>query len=154
MSLAIFRYIEYETSLDELMKLRRETNGIKAIIGKGEVGCVKRCHVLYERATRKFKGDLRLWLNWLEFCRASHSPRQMSKVPLPIPFLLEKISNQVYSKLCPPHHYRSSFKMSSDSAPVIREMELDSYMPAGCDKSTAAAPQRGWPVGVCSLLGV
>ena len=75
------RYIEYETSLDEIMKLRKATSGIKANIGKGEVGCVKRCHILYDRATKKFKGDLRLWLNWLEFCRASNSPRQMSKVP-------------------------------------------------------------------------
>ena len=64
------------------MKLRKATNGIKANIGKGEVGCVKRCHILYDRATKKFKGDLRLWLNWLDFCRASNSPRQMSKVAL------------------------------------------------------------------------
>ena len=81
-NLFVIRYIEYETSMDELMKLRKATKGIKANIGKGEVGCVKRCHVLYDRATKKFKGDLRLWLNWLEFCRASNSPRQMSKVAL------------------------------------------------------------------------
>lgn len=74
------RYVEYEKNLDEVMKLRKAAKGIQSNIGKGELGCIKRCHVVYDRATKKFRGDLRIWLSWLEFCKASNSARQMSKV--------------------------------------------------------------------------
>ena len=43
---------------------------------------VRRCHFIFERATCKFAGDLRLWLRWLQYCRETDSARQTSKVPL------------------------------------------------------------------------
>ena len=64
------------------MKLRKGALGIKAKLGKGELGTVKRCHMLFERATRKFRADTRIWLSWLDFCKASNSMRQMSRVRL------------------------------------------------------------------------
>ena len=73
------RYIEYETNLAELLRLRKVAMGIPAGKGKGDTGITKRCHLLYERATRKFRGDLRLWLGWLEFCKDSDSTRQLSR---------------------------------------------------------------------------
>lgn len=47
------------------------------------MGLISRCHFLYERATKKFKGDLRLWLSWLEYCKKNNSTRQISKVRSP-----------------------------------------------------------------------
>lgn len=41
---------------------------------------IRRIHFIYERATRKFKADLQLWLKWVEFCKRSDSPKQLSKV--------------------------------------------------------------------------
>ncbi len=44
------------------------------------MGSVRRIHFIYERATRKFKADLSLWLAWLDFCKRSKSNKQFSKV--------------------------------------------------------------------------
>ncbi len=44
---------------------------------------MRRVHFIYERATRKFRGDLALWHAWLQFCKDSRSARQMSKARRP-----------------------------------------------------------------------
>jgi U3 small nucleolar RNA-associated protein 6 len=41
---------------------------------------VRRVHFVFERAVRKFKRDLSLWSAWLQFCRATHSYRRLSRV--------------------------------------------------------------------------
>lgn len=41
---------------------------------------VRRVHFIFERAVRKFKRDLSLWSAWLQFCRATHSYRRLSRV--------------------------------------------------------------------------
>ena len=48
--------------------------------GLAEVAAVRRVHFIYERAARKFKGDLDLWMRWITFCKASKSGKQLSKV--------------------------------------------------------------------------
>lgn len=48
--------------------------------GPAETGIIRRIHFTYERATRKFKADLELWLGWIDFCKQSHSTKQISKV--------------------------------------------------------------------------
>eukprot|EP00967_Tisochrysis_lutea_P060483 scaffold77366_cov20-Tisochrysis_lutea.AAC.1 len=50
--------------------------------GPAETGIVRRIHFTYERATRKFKADLDLWLAWIDYCKSSNSTKQMSKVCL------------------------------------------------------------------------
>lgn len=35
---------------------------------------------MFDRATRKFKGDPAIWMAWLKFCKDSQSKRQVSKV--------------------------------------------------------------------------
>jgi U3 small nucleolar RNA-associated protein 6 len=45
-----------------------------------DTAIVKRIHFIFERATRKFKSDLQLWLDWLAYCKRSKSSRQHSKV--------------------------------------------------------------------------
>lgn len=51
--------------------------------GLAEVGITRRVHFIYERATRKFKADLSLWLAWIEFCKRAKSTKQLSKVGRP-----------------------------------------------------------------------
>lgn len=41
---------------------------------------MKRVHFIYERASRKFKSDLQLWLDWLAYCKKTKSSKQHSKV--------------------------------------------------------------------------
>lgn len=74
------RYIAYETELEELRLLRKEQKGLTGKKSLADHAMVRRCHFIFERATRKFVGDLRLWLRWLEYCRQSDSARQTSRV--------------------------------------------------------------------------
>ena len=76
----LHRYAEYEAKLEELRSHRMEIMGIKRQTTLAEYAIVKRIHLIYERATRKFRGDLRIWLKWLHFCRTSGSNRQTSRV--------------------------------------------------------------------------
>ena len=45
-----------------------------------DVAIVRRIHFIYDRATRKFKSDVQLWMTWIEFCKKSKSSKQLSKV--------------------------------------------------------------------------
>ncbi|EPS64980.1 hypothetical protein M569_09795 [Genlisea aurea] len=76
-------YIEYEKQLDTLRGLRMKTylkkSGYKklASIHAG----VRRIIKTYEIATNRFKGDIELWFQYLEFCKARKHGR-MKKVAL------------------------------------------------------------------------
>ncbi|KAF5837621.1 U3 small nucleolar RNA-associated protein 6-domain-containing protein [Dunaliella salina] len=74
------RCIEFETKLEELRKHRKKALKIKGKRGPAETGIVRRIHFTFERATRKFKADLDLWLAWIDYCKSSNSTKQMSKV--------------------------------------------------------------------------
>lgn len=74
------RYAEYETKLEALRAHRKEVLGLHGKTTLADYAIVKRTHLIYERATRKFRGDLRVWLIWLHFCRTSGSTRQISRV--------------------------------------------------------------------------
>lgn len=72
------RSIEYEKSLEKLRVLRKKQRHIQ---GKSmDHSIVRRTHKLYERMLRKFKGDLSLWNDWIQFCAVTKSSRQMSSV--------------------------------------------------------------------------
>lgn len=76
------RYIEYETNLEKLRQVRRKERNIKGKPSLADHCIVRRIHFIYERALRKFRGDLNLWAQWIRFCQASKSSRQMSRVLL------------------------------------------------------------------------
>ncbi|GAX82298.1 hypothetical protein CEUSTIGMA_g9727.t1 [Chlamydomonas eustigma] len=75
-----YRYIEYEQKLEELRQYRKQKLGFKGKKSSHEVTIVKRVHFIFERAARKFKSDVQLWMDWLEYCRRSKSSKQHSKV--------------------------------------------------------------------------
>ena len=72
--------MQYETRLEELRRLRKDSKALKGKKGLAEHAIVKRIHFIYERATRKFRGDLRLWSAWLDFCKETGSMRKLSQV--------------------------------------------------------------------------
>lgn len=74
------RYIDYESKLEELRQARRSSRGITGKKSLADFCIIRRIHFIYERATRKFRGDLGLWSRWLRFCQSSGSGRQMSRV--------------------------------------------------------------------------
>jgi U3 small nucleolar RNA-associated protein 6 len=75
------RAAEYEQDLERLRALRRRALGAAAPKpGAADHAILRRVHSLYERATRRFRGDLSLWAAWARFCAASGARRQMSRV--------------------------------------------------------------------------
>lgn len=45
-----------------------------------DVEIVRRIHFIYERAGRKFRSDISLWMRWIETCKCFKSSKQLSKV--------------------------------------------------------------------------
>ncbi len=41
---------------------------------------MRRIHFIFERAGRKFRSDLSLWMRWIETCKRYKSTKQLSKV--------------------------------------------------------------------------
>lgn len=78
--LIMYRYVQYESRLDELRKLRKEAMGLEGKRGLADNGMTRRIHFIYQRATQKFRGDLRLWSSWLQFCKDTNSTRKLSQV--------------------------------------------------------------------------
>ncbi|GFR40073.1 hypothetical protein Agub_g616 [Astrephomene gubernaculifera] len=75
-----YRYIEFEAKLEELRQIRKQKLGIKGKKSLAEVAIVRRIHFIFERAGRKFRSDLGLWMRWIEVCKQYKSTKQLSKV--------------------------------------------------------------------------
>eukprot|EP00741_Cyanophora_paradoxa_P002251 tig00000571_g2183.t1 len=73
------RYAQYELQLEELRALRRARLQIESKPGAGDFGMIRRIHFIFERALRKFKGDVRLWLQYIDFCRKQGSSKVLGK---------------------------------------------------------------------------
>ncbi|KAL2923067.1 U3 small nucleolar RNA-associated protein 6-like protein [Bienertia sinuspersici] len=80
-------YIEYEKQLDRLRTLRKKSIS-RQLKDKGnkklkkslsDFGGVRRIIEIYRIATSRFKGDLELWFQYLEFCKEKNNGR-MKKV--------------------------------------------------------------------------
>ncbi|KAG6547104.1 hypothetical protein Mapa_011355 [Marchantia paleacea] len=78
-------YVEFEQNLEALRKLRKNAL-VRDLKGSekwrnslSDYASVMHIMLIYDRALTKFKGDLSMWLQYLEFCR-SHAPRKMQKV--------------------------------------------------------------------------
>ena len=77
------RSIAYEVSLERLRVIRKKERNITTSRKKTTLTdfcIIRRTHKLYERMLRKFKGDLALWNEWVQFCSSCRSSKQMSKV--------------------------------------------------------------------------
>ena len=79
-------YIDYESQLDELRRLRRKAVSFQSGEEKkkkkksiSDYAGVAKIVVIYRLATRRFKGDISLWFKYLEFCRQKRNGR-MKKV--------------------------------------------------------------------------
>ena len=74
------RYYDYEWRLEQLRQIRRKQRAIAGKRSLADYGIIRRIHFIFDRATRKFKGDPGVWMTWLKFCKDSQSKRQVSKV--------------------------------------------------------------------------
>jgi U3 small nucleolar RNA-associated protein 6 len=70
------RYAAYEQNLESLKKKRLQRFGIKNFTHGGQ----RRTFFIFERATRKFPGDIQLWMQYLDYTRSVKAHKRLGKV--------------------------------------------------------------------------
>ncbi|KAI1909692.1 U3 snoRNP protein [Ophidiomyces ophidiicola] len=70
------RYAEYEMNLDTLWRKRIKRLGIKAPAHSGQ----RRIFFILDRATRKFHGDLSLWMQYIAYTRKQRAHKKLSQI--------------------------------------------------------------------------
>ena len=74
------RYIQYELNLDLLRKRRKKKRAIQQKILPGEMVFIKKLHFLFQSALKKFSTDVKLWLQYIEFCKQVGSVNALGRV--------------------------------------------------------------------------
>jgi U3 small nucleolar RNA-associated protein 6 len=69
------RYIEFEKNVDALRRKRIKRLGVR-YKGAGQ----RTIYFLYNRATRKFSGDLTLWMQYIEFARKDKAYKRLNDI--------------------------------------------------------------------------
>ncbi|KAL5121054.1 U3 snoRNP protein [Pleosporales sp. CAS-2024a] len=69
------RYIAFEKNVDALRRKRIQRLGVR-YKGAGQ----RTIYFLYHRATRKFSGDLTLWMQYIEFARKDKAYRRLNDI--------------------------------------------------------------------------
>ncbi|KAE8312308.1 U3 small nucleolar RNA-associated protein 6-domain-containing protein [Aspergillus transmontanensis] len=70
------RYAEYEMNLDALRRKRVKRLGIRGAGYSGQ----RRIFFILDRATRKFHGDISLWIQYIEYARAQKAFKKLSTI--------------------------------------------------------------------------
>jgi U3 small nucleolar RNA-associated protein 6 len=69
------RYIEFEKNVDALRRKRVKRLGVR-YKGSGQ----RTIYLLYNRATRKFSGDLVLWMQYIDFARKDKAYKRLNDI--------------------------------------------------------------------------
>ncbi|EGP83449.1 uncharacterized protein MYCGRDRAFT_63935, partial [Zymoseptoria tritici IPO323] len=70
------RYATYEMNLDSLRKKRCRRLGVKATSFNGQ----RTVFFILDRATKKFPGDMGLWMQYINFCKKEKANKKLAKV--------------------------------------------------------------------------
>ncbi|CCX04753.1 U3 small nucleolar RNA-associated protein 6-domain-containing protein [Pyronema domesticum] len=70
------RYVQYEMNLDALYRKRIKRMGIRTRMHYG----TKRIFFIFDRATRKFPGDVATWLKYIEYAKKEKANNVVAKV--------------------------------------------------------------------------
>eukprot|EP00501_MAST-03F_sp_TOSAG23-6_P001361 GSMAST32.ASY1.ANO1.1413.1 assembled CDS len=73
------KYIEYEVNLEALRQKRKQRLGIRKHSISDHAGR-RRIHHIFERALRRYKEDVRMWLQYAAFCQRTKSRKVLSKL--------------------------------------------------------------------------
>lgn len=69
------RYIEFEKNVDALRRKRIKRMGVR-YKGSGQ----RSIYAIYNRGTRKFSGDLALWMQYIEFARKDKAYKRLNEI--------------------------------------------------------------------------
>ena len=70
------RYAEYEMNLESLRRKRVKRLGVKTTNHTGE----RRIFFVLDRATKKFQGDIALWMQYINYARKQRSNKKASQI--------------------------------------------------------------------------
>ncbi|KAJ5683967.1 RRNA processing protein Utp6 [Penicillium maclennaniae] len=70
------RYVEYEMNLETLRKKRVKRLGVRQAGHSGQ----RRIFFILERATRKFHGDLGLWIQYIDYARKQKAHKKLAMI--------------------------------------------------------------------------
>ncbi|KAF2666705.1 hypothetical protein BT63DRAFT_427134 [Microthyrium microscopicum] len=70
------RYVAYEQNVDALKKKRIRRLGVKNFGYNGQ----RRTFFIFQRATRKHPGDLRLWMQYLDYTRSVRAHKRVGRI--------------------------------------------------------------------------
>ncbi|KAJ5386111.1 RNA-processing protein HAT helix [Penicillium cosmopolitanum] len=70
------RYVQYEMNLDSLTRKRTKRLGIRTAGHSGQ----RRIFFILDRATRKFHGDLNLWIQYIDYTRKQKAHKKLSMI--------------------------------------------------------------------------
>ncbi|KAI8987905.1 U3 small nucleolar RNA-associated protein 6-domain-containing protein [Mycotypha africana] len=74
------RYLEYEMGLDKSLQIRIVDLGIQDSFGKLRYSIQKRIYDLFKRATIRFRHDVSLWLQYIDYARQHNANNIVSQV--------------------------------------------------------------------------
>lgn len=74
------QYIQYEISVQQLVKIRREKRGIDIEKDRIEKPMALRIYRLFRMACFRFKHDVKLWLTHIDFAKKNHDKERVSKL--------------------------------------------------------------------------
>lgn len=64
------RYIQFEVNLDALRRLRMERLHVRpGSLMASDYACISRAYTIFQRALKKHRRDVQLWLDFVAFCR-------------------------------------------------------------------------------------
>lgn len=70
------RYATYEMNLDRLRKKRSKRLGVKSTTFSGQ----RTIFFILDRATKKFPGDMSLWMQYIQFCQKEKANKKLAKI--------------------------------------------------------------------------
>ena len=74
----ILAYLEYELNVDLLRQKRCKRLKVKKF-STAALSLTRRIHNIFLKALQKFGNDLKLWTQYLDFCKKTNSMRVLSK---------------------------------------------------------------------------
>lgn len=73
------RALEYELNLEALRRRRKAQLGLRRVTESDHAG-IRRIHFIFDRAVRRFRMDVRWWMQWADFCMRSRSTKAVDRV--------------------------------------------------------------------------
>lgn len=70
------QYAEFEINVDQLRKKRVKRLGVKSTVYNGQ----RRVFFVFDRGMRKFPGDLKLWMQAIEYARSQQARKKVTQI--------------------------------------------------------------------------